>query len=103
MLPALGSLLLVHREAVEQSGAAHGLQIVLTAAAAGVRGIPGRVRPARVVRMTDLSGTLDAAGPVVTRMVGVIRECAAVGLRSGQDIVALVVVWRPGDHIAFFG
>src|SRR4051794_14274444 len=52
--------------------------------------------------MADLRSPFPAAGPVVTRMVRGVRKRSAVRLRTRQDIVPLVVVGRPGDHVALF-
>ena len=47
--------------------------------------------------MADLRGTRRAAGPVVARVVGVIRVSAAVPLRSGKNFV--LNRWRIADAV----
>src|SRR4051812_9648944 len=76
-------------ETVEQPRAAGRDQIRLTAATAGVRRVPRAVAAALLVRMAQLCGALAVARPVVARVIAAIRVSAAVGLRTGQNVVLI--------------
>src|SRR5688572_23865029 len=95
----------IRREAVEQAGAAGLRQVLLAAAARGVRGVPRFRRrivlEADPVVMADerLAGA-GVAGPVLARHAGRDR---AVGVRAGQDVVLVRSVAASVDHGALFG
>src|SRR5258705_10461083 len=86
---------LVHREAVQQSGATGADQILLAAAAIrsarGVSRIPGihrRRGGTGAVGMTEHRRALRAACPVLAGTVVAGRECGTICLRSRQHVVA---------------
>src|ERR1700754_5148858 len=69
----------VRREAIQVARAAGADQVVLAAAAAPVRGVPGRVAAARAVELAQLRrGVGGAARVVAARMVGGVGVGAAV-------------------------
>jgi hypothetical protein len=84
-------------EAVEQSGAARANQIVLAAAPARVRGVPGLIVGAAAVEMTELRGACCFARPVAAGMIGGIFKGSAVGLRACQHVVLIGCVPAAGD------
>src|ERR1700730_14435863 len=81
--------LLVDCEAVEKTRAARPHQIVLAAACARVRRIPGGIASAVAIGMPQLRGSRRAARPVLASVVGAVRIRAAVGLRARQHVVRI--------------
>src|SRR5262245_32962857 len=85
----------LRREAVEQPVATRARQVGLAASAVrsarGMRGIPRqhgrRGIEALAVVMSHHGGTSGTLGPVAARAIFTGRECGAVGLRAGQDVV----------------
>src|SRR5262245_63002218 len=86
----------VRREAVEQAGAARGLQHVLAAAARAVRGVPGLHVPggfeAHAVVVADDGRALAALAPVAAGGVAAGGGIPAVRVGAGQDVVLVGLV-----------
>src|SRR5688572_1367676 len=79
----------VDRKAVEQSGTAGGLQILLAAAARGVRRVP-RIPAwplAHAIVMTDLRTAGAARRPVPTGEILTTLERCPIRPRTGQDVM----------------
>jgi hypothetical protein len=100
-------------EAVEQAGAARGHQIRLTAASAWVRRIPRRVATAGAIMMAYHCATRgrlalsprvgSAARPVGAGGIDCItRQCLAVRVRPGQDIMLVGLIASAVDRLALF-
>src|ERR1700676_2809118 len=96
---------LVHREAVEESSAARGHQVRLAAASAGGRRVPGAVVAALLVRVAELyrAPPVGVAGVVGAGVIHPIGVGAAIGLRSGEDVVRVRHVADPVDDGLFLG
>src|SRR6185503_16170218 len=97
----------LRREAVEQAGAAGGLELVLAAAARAVRGVPG-LHVARVLQ------PLQVVVPDDRRAFAALRPVAAGGVaarggehagrvRPGEDVVLVRRVAAALDRLALLG
>src|SRR5262245_11674521 len=101
---------LVDGEAVEQAVAARALQVGLAAAAVraarGMRRVPGLgcvvVAQSLPVVMTDHRRAGAALRPVAAGAILTGRKRPPVGLRTGQNVVAIGCVGAAVDHVALF-
>src|SRR5256885_7051277 len=97
----------VRDEAVEQSRAAGGFQLVLAAAARAVRGIPGlhvaRVLQPLQVLVADDRRAFAALGPVAAGGIAARGREAAVRIRAGQDVVLVRRTAPALAPLAFLG
>ena len=91
------------RETIEQPGAARGDEILLAAAAAGVRGVPRRVAAARAIVVTELRGPGAVARPVLARVIGAVGERRPIQLRAGEHVVPVRRVSHAVVRFTFFG
>ena len=83
VIPPLPS---IDGKTIEESSPTCALERGLAAPFGGVRRIPGRA-VADAIGMSDLRRTNRAAGPVITRVIGVVVVSAAVPLRSGKNLM----------------
>src|SRR6266480_6184395 len=94
----------VRDEAVDQSGAAGGFQLVLAAAARAVRGVPGlhvaRILQSLQVLVADDRRALAALGPVAAGGVAARRREAPVRVRAREDVVLVRRITAALDHLA---
>lgn len=95
-------ILLVRREAIQQSGTAGTSQVLLAAAARAMRRGPRSIASAMPVMMPDLATALARAGPIAASMVAFLpREIGGtVVLRPGQDIVPVWLITPPINLVA---
>ncbi len=94
--------LFLDREAVEEPGPAGADQVVLAAALARMRRVPGPVAAALLVVVPQLRGPRTVARPVVAGVVGAVGVGAAVGGRTGENVVLVRLVADAVDQFALF-
>src|SRR5690348_1391559 len=68
-----------------------------------MRGIPRSVGSAGSIEVAELRCAGTAAGPVLAGMIRSIRICAAVRLRTSQDVVLVRRVAKSFDRLALLG
>src|SRR5437667_7944392 len=94
-------------EAIDQAGAARGFQVVLTAAARAMRGVPGLHVPGVLqslqVMMADDRRAFAALGPVAAGGVAARRRETPVRIRARQDIVRVHGIPAAADQLALLG
>src|SRR6185369_10797705 len=91
---------LIDREAIQETRAAGGDEVLLAAPAARVRRVPRRVAAAGAIVMPELGRPGRPTRPVAARVVGAVGVRAAVGLRSGEDVVLVRRIADTLDRLA---
>src|SRR5204863_8125858 len=94
------SAVLVDREAIQETRAAGGDEVLLAAPAARVRRFPRRVAAAGAIVMSELGGARRPARPVAARVIGAVGVRAAVWLRAGEDVVLIRRIAGTLDRLA---
>ena len=97
---ALSGPFSVNREAIQETRAAGGHEVLLAAPAARVRRVPRRVAAAGAIVMPELRRPRRAARPVAARVIGAVGVGAAVRLRSGEDVVLIRRIADTLDRLA---
>src|ERR1051325_6031901 len=91
-------------EAVDQAGAARGLELVLAAAARAMRGVPGFRIPgvfqARAVVVADDRRAVAALGPVAAGGVAARGGKPTLRVGAGEDVVGVHRIATAGHHVA---
>src|ERR1051325_8540985 len=93
----------VDREAVEEAGASGADQVLLAAAAAGVRRVPRDVAAAGPIVMAELRGAGAVARPVLAGVIGAVGERGAIELGAGEHVVAIGRITDAVDGVALLG
>src|ERR1043166_6199649 len=94
----------IRGEAVDQAGAARGLELVLAPPAGAVRGVPGLhvagvLEPLEVV-MADDRRAVAALGPVAAGSVAAGGRIHALRVGAGEDVVGIHRIAAAGHHVA---
>jgi hypothetical protein len=94
-------------ETVDQTGATTSFQLILTATARAMRGVPGihvpGVLESGTVMVPHDRRTLSALRPVPASGVATGRRVESLRVGAGQNVVRVDRVAAAANHLAFFG